>query len=59
MPKIEAEPAWIRWAILIGAGFFIFALFLSAVYEPKIRVLHALQALIYFAVVWLASRKSA
>lgn len=26
-----------------GAGFFIFALFLSAVFDPKIRVLHTLQ----------------
>jgi hypothetical protein len=45
--------------VVIGAGLFIFALFLSAVYEPRIRVLHALQALIYVAVVVLARRKSA
>ena len=53
------EPRWIRVSILVGAGFFIFALFLSAVYEPKIRVLHTLQALIYFAVIVLTRRNSA
>jgi hypothetical protein len=35
-------------ASMVGAGFFIFALLLSAVFDPKIRLLHALQALIYF-----------
>jgi hypothetical protein len=37
---------------------FIFALVMSAVYEPRIRVLHALQALIYIAVIVLARRNS-
>jgi len=36
----------------------MFALFLSAVFEPSIRVLHALQALIYVAVVMLSRRNS-
>jgi hypothetical protein len=34
-------------------------LLVSAVFEPKIRVLHALQSLIYVAVIMLAHRKSA
>jgi hypothetical protein len=53
------EPSWIRWSIVVGAGLFICALFLSAVFEPQIRLLHALQALIYVAVVVLARRNSA
>jgi hypothetical protein len=39
-------------------AFFIFALFLSAVFEPAIRVLHFLQALICVAVVVLTRRNS-
>ena len=54
-----AEPRWIRASILTGAGFFIFALFLSAVFEPGIRVLHTLQALIYIGVIVLTRRNSA
>ena len=54
-----AEPRWIRASILVGAGFFIFVLLLSAVFDPKIRVLHALQALIYVAVILLTRRNSA
>jgi hypothetical protein len=46
-------------AIATGAGFFIFALILSAVFDPRIRVLHALQALIYIAVIVLTRRNSA
>jgi hypothetical protein len=55
----SSNPAWIDTCIMVGAGFFIFALFLSAVFEPKIRLLHALQALIYFAVILLTRRESA
>lgn len=33
------EPRWIRASILVGAGFFIFALFLSVIFDPKIRIL--------------------
>ena len=50
---------WIRVSILIGAGFFIFALILSAVFDPSIRLLHALQAMIYVAVIVLTRRDSA
>jgi hypothetical protein len=59
MKATKGGPAWIRVSILAGAGFFIFALFLSAVFDPKIRLLHALQALIYVAVIVLTRRNSA
>jgi hypothetical protein len=45
--------------MLVGAGFFIFALLLSAIFDPRIRVLHALQTLIYVAVIILTRRGSA
>lgn len=54
-----AQPRWIRVSILVGAAFFIFALILSAVFDPRIRLLHALQALIYLAVIVLTRRNSA
>ncbi len=59
MSKSTANPAWINASILTGAGCFLFALVLSAVFDPKIRVLHTLQALIYVAVIVLTRRKSA
>jgi hypothetical protein len=52
-------PAWIRVSIFLGAGVFIFALILSAVFDPKIRVLHTLQALIYVAVIVLTRKNNA
>jgi hypothetical protein len=55
----SSNPAWIDACIMVGAGFFIFALLLSAVFDPKIRLLHTLQALIYFAVILLTRRESA
>ncbi len=58
MGKTARTPRWIDRSILVGAGLFIFALVLSAVYEPKIRVLHTLQALIYVAVIVLTRRRS-
>ena len=51
--------AWINLCIRAGAGFFIFALILSAVFDPKIRLLHTLQALIYVAVIVLTRRENA
>jgi hypothetical protein len=57
--KPAARPGWIDRSILAGAGFFIFALALSAVFDPSIRVLHALQALIYVAVIILTRRGNA
>ena len=55
----EAQPRWIRASILVGAGFFITALVVSALFDPTIRVLHALQALIYVAVIVTTRRDSA
>lgn len=40
------------------AGFFTLALVLSAIFDPRIRVLHALQALIYVVVIVLVRRSS-
>ncbi len=59
MKRSPKQPPWIRAFIDAGAGFFIFALVLSAVFDPKIRVLHTLQALIYIAVIALTRRDSA
>jgi len=55
----SVNAAWIDACILVGAGFFILALFLSAVLDPKIRFLHFLQALIYVAVILLTRRRNA
>ena len=49
---------WIQRSIVLGASLVVFALILSAVFEPAIRILHTLQALIYIAVVVLARRQS-
>ena len=58
-PHQVTGPRLVRVSIWIGAGFFIFALILSAVFDPRIRLLHALQALIYVAVIVLTRRDSA
>jgi antibiotic biosynthesis monooxygenase (ABM) superfamily enzyme len=55
----RVPPRWLRVAIVVGAGLFIAALLLSAVFEPRIRLLHLLQALIYVAVIVLTRRGSA
>ena len=57
--RMRPNPDWIRAVILGGAGSFILALLVSAVFDPKIRVLHALQALIYFTVIVLTRRNDA
>jgi len=54
-----AQTGWIRGLILTGTGLFIFALFVSAIYDPKIRVLHVFEALIYIAIIVLTRRNSA
>jgi hypothetical protein len=59
MKKLIANPVWVDRSILVGAGFFIFALIVSAIFDPKIRVLHTFQALIYVAVIILTRRGSA
>jgi hypothetical protein len=53
------NPTWIDASILVGSAIFIFALAISAYFEPQWRVLHFLQALIYVAVIVLTRRKSA
>ena len=58
MPKSATNPAWINASVLVGAGFFIFALIVSAVFDPTIRLLHMLQALIYVAVIVAPSPRS-
>ena len=58
MDRPRARRRWIQPAIVVGAALFVLALFVSAVLEPSIRVLHALQTLIYIAVVVLTRRKS-
>jgi hypothetical protein len=56
-PKTEM-PRWISIAIPVSAGFFTLALFFAACFVPSIRLLHAFQALIYVAVIYLTRRKS-
>jgi len=46
-------------SILIGSGLFIFALTVSAILVPQLRVLHFFQALIYVVVAVLTLRNSA
>lgn len=55
----EKTPRWISVAIPASAGFFIFVLFIAALFEPSIRVLHFFQALIYVAIIFLTRRNSA
>jgi hypothetical protein len=50
---------WTRVWIALGAGLFIVALFGSAVAVPQLRWLHAFQALIYVAVIFLARKDNA
>ena len=59
MSKADTNPGWINTSVLVGAGLFIFALFLSAVFDHRIRLLHVLQALIYIAVIVLTRKTSA
>ena len=59
MTAYQTAPPWTRFSVQAGAGLFIVALFVSAVFDPSIRVLHFLQALIYVAVIVLARRDNA
>ena len=54
----QGVPRWIRVAVVAGASSFILALVVSAIFDPTIRILHTLQALIYVAVIVLARRSS-
>jgi hypothetical protein len=61
--SVTTKPAgnarWINACIVVGSGIFVFGLVVSAVFAPEWRALHALQALIYVAVIVLTRRKSA
>ncbi len=52
-------PRWIAISIPAAAGFFGLALFIAACFVPSIRLLHAFQALIYVAIIFLTRRNSA
>ena len=52
-------PRWVSLSIPVGAGLFIFALAVSAVVVPQLRLLHLLQALIYVAIFILTRRNNA
>lgn len=49
---------WTTALIVGGAGIFVLGLLVSAVLDPRIRVLHILQALPYFVIAALAFRNS-
>src|ERR1022692_1741829 len=53
------SPQWVAISIPASAGFFIFALFVSAAFQPSLRWLHGLQALIYVAIIFLSRQNSA
>jgi hypothetical protein len=59
MTEPHRAPPWASLSIQGGAGLFLLALFVSAVFDPTIRILHALQALIYVEVIVLARRDNA
>jgi hypothetical protein len=49
---------WQQAAMLIGTALFLLALAGSAILDPRLRLLHALQALIYVAILLLTRRNS-
>jgi len=49
---------WQQAAILVGTALFLLALAGSAILDPRLRLLHALQALIYVAILLLTRRSS-
>lgn len=58
-PSDDIELRWTRSAIFASSCFFMTALLISGIFEPRIRLLHVLQAIIYVAVIVLTRRKSA
>jgi hypothetical protein len=54
----RTPPRWVAIAIPASAGFFLFALLVSAAFQPSLRLLHALQALIYVAIILLTRKNS-
>ena len=59
MTKPGTGSRWVHVSIPIGVGLFILALTLSAVFAPRLRLLHLFQALIYVALIVLTRRNSA
>jgi hypothetical protein len=59
LTKPADDATWINASILVGSLIFVFALTVSAFFEPQWRVLHFLQALPYVAVVVFTRRRSA
>jgi hypothetical protein len=57
--KIGSLSKCIYASIVVGAGLFIAALLISAIFEPSIRVLHTLQALPYVVIIILTRKNSA
>jgi hypothetical protein len=55
---VPEQPLWIRVGIPLSCGFFIFALAVACLFDPSVRILHPLQALIYVAIIILAHRSS-
>jgi hypothetical protein len=53
------QPRWIRVFIIAGAVYFMSALFIAALFEADIRLLHTFQALIYVAIIVLTRRNNA
>jgi hypothetical protein len=49
---------WQQVAILVGTALFLLALACSAILDPRLRLLHALQALIYVAILLLTRYNS-
>ena len=47
-----------EWLIIVGAGFFILVLAVSAVWDASIRWLHFFQAWMYIATIWLGLRRN-
>src|SRR5579859_3783927 len=56
--RVVESSAWSRVVVPVGCVVFIAALAGSAIVVPVLRPLHALQALIYMAVIVLARRQS-
>jgi hypothetical protein len=54
----DGPSRWIRISILVGCGLFLLALAGSAAVIPSLRLLHALQALIYVAIIVITRRNS-
>jgi len=58
LSRAGTNAMWINASIFIGSLIFIFALAISAYFEPQWRVLHVLQGSIYVVVIVLTRRQS-